>query len=440
MARRLKRSIRHGILIAGALTVSMAMGVGLGRCSAGSAANVNDKEEASAPPPHLNDTLTNAMSTFASTAALDKAVERYLRRWEIVGAQLAYSRNDTLLYARGYGWADKEKGVPMEPSNIMRIASVSKLVTAVGIMHLQEKGLLSLSDHVFGPDGILNDSAYTAQIRDKRYYSITVEHLLRHSAGFDTRAGDPMFYTRHIMAQNKLKEAPDNDTLLRILLRRRLGYTPGEGRWYSNLGYMLLSMIIERLTGQDYEQYMRDSVLAPAGCYDFHIAGNYYEDRLPNEVKYYPHGGCGLVEEFNNSGKMVVKCYGENDIPRLKGAGGWAASAAELSRLVASIDSCEAVADILSEESVGAMTEEMEDDAFSIGWNRTPVGKPWERTGSMTGTSALVMHYPDGECLILLTNTSTWKGHGFSTDTKQLFARLRRDFSGKMPDVNLFYP
>ncbi len=60
-------------------------------------------------------------------------------------------RNDSLLFAKGYGEADTDK--KMGPGNILRMASVSKLVTAVGIMVLQERGLLSIKDHVFGPDG-----------------------------------------------------------------------------------------------------------------------------------------------------------------------------------------------------------------------------------------------------------------------------------------------
>ena len=69
---------------------------------------------------------------------MDSVIERYLKRWEINGAQLVITRNDSLLYARGFGMADKERGIRMEPNMLMRFASVSKLITAVGIMKLQE--------------------------------------------------------------------------------------------------------------------------------------------------------------------------------------------------------------------------------------------------------------------------------------------------------------
>ena len=408
------------------------------RCSCGGCSGKDDTEKAEQRIVHLNDTLTNALVDVPELHDMDSIMRRYLKRWELNGAQLAVTRNDSLLYVKGYGWADKERNVLMEPCHIMRMASVSKLVTAVGIMKLQEMGRLKLSDKVFGPHGILNDTTYINSIRDKRYYDITVEQLLRHKAGFNNYAGDPMSSTRYIMMQNRLTTPPTHRELLRILLRRHLGYTPGTGRCYSNLGYTILSMIIEKRSGMSYEQFMQDKVLRPAGCFDFHIAGIYYRDRRPNEVRYYMHGGSEPVYEYNNSGKKVDKCYGDTDIPRLAGAGAWAASAAELSRLIASIDGCSVLPDVISPQSVKAMTQQMPSGDYSLGWNYTPVGRPWIRTGSLSGTSALVMRYPDGQCWILLTNTSTWKGHGFSIDTISLFEKLRKKYMKLMPKRNLF--
>ncbi len=394
----------------------------------------------SIPQIHLNDSLSNTLSNGAAYHEIDSLIERYLKRWEINGAQIAISRNDSLLYARGFGFADKEKNIEMEPGYVMRLASVSKLLTAVGIMKLWDMKKLKMSDKVFGPQGILNDTLYNNSIKDPLYYDITVEHLLRHKAGFTTRAGDPMFSTRYIMMQNHLTTPPDNKTLLKILLKRRLGFVPGTAKWYSNVGYMLLSMIIEKKSGMTYEAFMQQHVFNPAGCYDMHIAGNYPKDRRPNETKYYMHQGSEPVYEYNNSGRKVEKCYGENDIPRLQGAGAWCGSAAELSRLIACIDGIPHVNDILSKEAVSFMTREMPNYDFSIGWNYTPENstRPWIRTGSLSGTSAIVLKYPDNECWILITNTSTWKGHGFSKDTMAFFEKLRKKYSWKLPRKDLF--
>lgn len=97
------------------------------------------------------------------------------------------------------------------------------------------------------------------------------------------------------------------------------------------------------------------------------------------------------------------------------------------------------VKDILSRKSVQFMTQEQPDHQYSIGWNYTPKSnRPWIRTGSLAGTSALILKYPDGQCWILITNTSTWKGHGFSNDTMAFFEKLRKKYMPQMPKRDLF--
>lgn len=441
---RIKKQYRTKVRLSclGCLTFIVVIISSICRCTCSSCSSYKSQEKdsiyESSNRKHLNDTLTNALSAQPELHAMDSIMQRYLKRWEIHGAQLAISRHDSLLYARGFGYADKDRKIPMEPSYIMRMASVSKLVTATGIMKLRDMGKIRLSDKVFGPKGILNDTFYVNSIRDKRYFDITVEQLLRHKAGFTNYAGDAIFSTRYIMQQNRLTTPPDHRTLLRIVLRRHLGYTPGTAQRYCNIGYTLLSLIIEKRTGMSYENFMQRYVLYPAGCYDFHIAGNYLKDRRPNETVYYMHSSSVPVPEFNNSGRMVVRCYGENDITTALGAGAWVASAAELCRLVASIDGDRIVPDVISPQAVKLMTQEMPDHQFSLGWNFTPRNRPWIRTGSLVGTSALVLRYPDGECWVFITNTSTWKGHKFSQDTMALFEKLRKRFGSKMPKRNMF--
>lgn len=441
---RIKKQYRTKVRLSclGCLTFIVVIISSICRCTCSSCSSYKSQEKDSiyeaSNRKHLNDTLTNALSAQPELHAMDSIMQRYLKRWEIHGAQLAISRHDSLLYARGFGYADKDRKIPMEPSYIMRMASVSKLVTATGIMKLRDMGKIRLSDKVFGPKGILNDTFYVNSIRDKRYFDITVEQLLRHKAGFTNYAGDAIFSTRYIMQQNRLTTPPDHRTLLRIVLRRHLGYTPGTAQRYCNIGYTLLSLIIEKRTGMSYENFMQRYVLYPAGCYDFHIAGNYLKDRRPNETVYYMHSSSVPVPEFNNSGRMVVRCYGENDITTALGAGAWVASAAELCRLVASIDGDRIVPDVISPQAVKLMTQEMPDHQFSLGWNFTPRNRPWIRTGSLVGTSALVLRYPDGECWVFITNTSTWKGHKFSQDTMALFEKLRKRFGSKMPKRNMF--
>ena len=396
-----------------------------------------------APPPPvpaiLNETLTNEMSDSTVFNAIDREVREFMKYWGIQGISLSVMRNDSLMFSKGYGWADKEKKEEMTPRHILRLASVSKLITATGIMKLEEQGRLSLDDRVFGPDGILCDSLWTAIIKDSLYFDITVEHLLRHQGGFSTRGGDPMFSTRTIMVQNRLRTPPDHETLLRTQLGKPLAFVPGETQEYSNFGFLLLSMIIEKVTGTDYETWMQESVLRPAGCLDFHIANNYYQDKYPNEVKYYVQPDDKPVSEYNNSGRSVVRCYGGNDIRALSGAGAWAASTAELCRFVATIDGRPEVPDIISVESVRRMTEWFDPDTFSLGWNDTKPTGEWTRTGTFSGTSALVKYFPDGECWVLVTNTSTWRGAGLAPFTTEMFQKSRAECSALLPHRNMFY-
>ena len=91
---------------------------------------------------YLNETLENSDSAIDELKPLDERIDSFLRVWSIRGATLAVTRNDSLVYAKGYGWADKEKGERMRPGHTLRLASVSKLITAIGIMVLQEEGKL----------------------------------------------------------------------------------------------------------------------------------------------------------------------------------------------------------------------------------------------------------------------------------------------------------
>ena len=199
----------------------------------------------------LNEVLCNDSSEFEELDGLDRKVRAYMRKWELKGASLAITRNDSLLYAKGYGWADEEKGIEMEPSHIMRMASVSKLITAVGIMVLQDEGKLSIKDTVFGPSGILNDTLFNSVIKDRNHHKITVEHLLRHQGGFYR---DPLFSSRDVKHQMQLDNPPVKEDFYKLVLSKRLSFAPGTWQRYSNFGYLLLSAIIDTVSGMPYEE------------------------------------------------------------------------------------------------------------------------------------------------------------------------------------------
>lgn len=423
---------RKGKIAAAALAV-----VAITMVALASTSRKKGHEEVTKIPINLNATLVNEMSDTSVLAGFDNQVNNYMTQWGLKGVSLSVMRNDSLLLAKGYGVADSKQ--PMQPGNILRMASVSKLVTAVGIMVLEEKGLLTLDDQVFGPGGILDDSLYNAAIKDPLYYKITVEDLLRHKAGFSKKGGDPMFSTRWIMLQNHWKTVPTKEQLTVVQLQRPLAFEPGTWQDYSNFGYLVLSMIIEKISGMSYEDFMQEKVLHPAGCVGFKLGGNYYVDKYPEEVRYYVQKDDEPAEEFNNSGRKVPRCYGGNNIQGLLGAGAWVGSTPELALLVASIDGKAEVPDIITKESVDAMTEYFDPDTFSLGWNDTKPTGEWTRTGTFAGTSALVKYFPDGECWIFITNTSTYKGPALAKHTTELFEALRARYSDKFPKRNMFY-
>ncbi len=174
--------------------------------------------------PLLNQSVSN--DSFEAEPRIDRRVRAYMTKWDIKGASLAVSRNDTLIYAKGYGKADE--GVEMTPGHIMRVASVSKLISAAAVMKMQEEGLLSLQDTVFGDRGILNDEIYNRGIGQKTgFRSITVEHLLRHQAGFRR---DPMFGVGVLMQETRSTEPLTHDQTVALGLSGRLRFAPGSAR------------------------------------------------------------------------------------------------------------------------------------------------------------------------------------------------------------------
>jgi len=183
---------------------------------------------------------------------------------------------------------------------------------------------------------------------------------------------------------------------------------------------------------------MQEEVFAPAMCHDFRIAGNYLADRHPGETRYYMQPDSPTMPSFDGRFAAVEKCYGGNNVSGSMGAGGWTGSAPELARMVACIDGHGPVDDILLPFSVAQMTNYYDPDTYSLGWNDTKVTGEWTRSGSFSGTQALIKTYPDGECWIFISNTSSWRGSRFARNIAALFENLRSRFSRDLPVRDLF--
>ena len=395
---------------------------------------IRDNEEEEFPVA-LNHLLTNQLSDLKETQKMDSQIESFMRKWEINGASLAIMKDEKLIYAKGYGWADRERGEKTEVRHIFRIASVSKLITATAIMKLYEEGKLSLESTIFGENGILNDKQFKV-FKDSRFREITIEHLLRHKGGFSVRAGDPMFNLGQISRELGLNRALTTDEIITYVLSRRLGYKPGSGTRYSNVGYLILSRVIEKVSGKSYEEYVKEHILVPAGVFDMHIAENQYTERYPNEVRYYGPSNEEPVEAYDGSRKMMPRWYGGNNIKALYGAGGWVASPSELLKLIAAIDGRSGIEDILSKKSIDYMTRS-DPSTLPIGWAKCTASGDWTRSGTLSGTSALVKYSPSGYSWVFITNTSSWKGARFPNYIDALFRGALHKVS-KWPERDLF--
>jgi CubicO group peptidase (beta-lactamase class C family) len=390
-------------------------------------------EEKATPVSHA---ITNNLSQYESMVALDSMIESFMDKWGIVGASVAITKDEKLLYAKGFGYADKETRTDVDTRHLFRIASVSKLITATAIMKLVESDSLKLNDKVFGQEGILNDSSYRS-IKDPRVKDITVKHLLEHSAGWDKRKGDPIFRV-HSIAYAMDKTLPiDLGVIIEYVLKeRKLNFVPGEEVSYSNFGYALLGEIIAKKSGISYEEYVKSNILNPIGIYDFHLGHSLAGERFPNEVKYYGlKNERKIVSSFGN-GELVPKFYGGNPMETLGAAGAWIASPAEMVKFLVAIDGKPGKPDILSKESLKIMATN-HNGMRPFGWTgTTPDGFCW-RTGTLSGTSALLIKQQNGLSWFFVMNTTPRYGARFPV---QINRTMLQGFSAieQWPEYDLF--
>jgi CubicO group peptidase (beta-lactamase class C family) len=379
--------------------------------------------------------LDNSNSIGKEFSGVEKTINSFLRKWSIAGASVAIAKDGKLVFARGFGYADTSTRVEIQPFNKFRIASISKLITAVGIMKLYEDGNLSLNDTVFGSNGILNDPYY-ADPKDKRVYGITVAHLLSHEAGWTSMYGDQMFMPLVVAEKMGIKPPVDTKTILRFALDKRLHYTPGTGRAYSNLGYGVLGLIIEKVSGMSYEEYCKRKILEPLGIFDMSIAGNLPSEKKPYEVSYYEPSDVVLKPSIYGTGEMVTPSHGGNDIRALGGAGAWLATAPDLLRLLLAIDGFKSRPDILTDESIRFMTDN-ENGFAPVGWKTTVYDGTWWRTGSFPGSAGVMKRQSDGISWVVLFNSSSWNGPEIYLNINNMMYRVLSQIK-PWPEYDLF--
>ncbi|MBV9886998.1 MAG: beta-lactamase family protein, partial [Acidobacteria bacterium] len=241
------------------------------------------------------------LPTAEEDAAMSRVAHNFMSRFSIPALSVAIIRDSKFVYERPFGIADTKQHAECSNTSVFRIASVSKPITSVAIFTLLEQGKLNLNDKIFGPSGIL---AFDFGKTFRQYVTdVTVDHLLTHtSGGWPNDDTDPMFRNDSWDHKRLIAESIANIPLT---------YPPGTHWAYSNFGYCILGRVIEKVSGQPYEHFVQQSVLAPCGVTDMRIAGNSYLNRAPNEVEY--------------AGQFNEDPYNMN-VRRMDSHGGWIAT------------------------------------------------------------------------------------------------------------------
>ena len=346
---------------------------------------------------------------------LDRLMTDFVSRHQLPGASLAVTRNGRLVYARGFGLADRQSGDPVLPTSRFRIASLSKPVTSVAILQLVEAGRLKLDDPVAEILGL------EPEVDARRSRRVTVRQCLQHTGGWDrSDSFDPMFQSIRISRVLDTKAPAGPAEVIRFMQKWPLDFDPGTRYAYSNYGYCLLGRVIEKISGQSYERYVQARVLKPMGVTRMRIGRTRIEGRAKGEVRYHVDGekvGLSVFEE--DLGKRVSRAYGAWNLEAMDSHGAWIASAVDMVRFASALES-PGRKPFLKAESLDVMFEppaapvsrksdgSVEDVFYGLGFSVRRLGdgrmNQWH-TGSLPGTSTLLVRRHDGMAWAVMFNS-----------------------------------
>jgi len=211
----------------------------------------------------------------ALTTKIDQLLSEKFKSNE-TGATAIVSKKGQVIYKKAFGMANLELNIPMQTDNVFRIGSISKQFTAIAILRLMEQGKLGLQDDItkFIPD------------YPNHGHKITVEHLLTHTSGIQS-------YTsmKEFGAISRLDKKPEE--FITFFKNQPMEFAPGTKWNYNNSGYFLLGIIIEKVSGKTYPEYVEENIFEPLGmtnsCYgsDTKI--------IKNRAAAYSKGDSGFV-------------------------------------------------------------------------------------------------------------------------------------------------
>jgi CubicO group peptidase (beta-lactamase class C family) len=350
----------------------------------------------------------------------DVIIKNFLTAYDIPGATVAIAKDGKIVYMRAFGYSDISKTIVTQPYNLFRIASLSKQVTSIAIMKMMQSGQLTMNSKVFGARGILEQHPVfsTAAITDSRIYNITIQQLLEHSAGWNRDLNcnpnpttpypyffsgcDPISFPLRVTMLTGTANPVTKDAHIKFLLEKGLDFTPGTSYSYSNIGYLVLGEVIEKLSGLSYEKYVQDSIMAPLGIFDMHVGKNLLTDKQEREGEYVGNGYTTL--SCYNTGLYVPWEYGGFSVEAMDAHGGWIASSRDMLKLLTAVDGFSTKPDILSPAAIVTMTTPSANNQYyAKGWSVNTFNN-WWHTGALDGTASEQVRTGTGYTWIIILN------------------------------------
>ena len=191
-----------------------------------------------------------AQDTAPPLARMEQVIQSHVSTGAFMGTVLV-ARGNGVVISKGYGMANLELDVPNTPSTKFRLGSITKQFTAAAILLLEERGKLKIGDRLktYLPDAPM------------AWDRITIFNVLTHTSGIPNFTA----FANYSEIKSASRSAADAVATFRD---RPLDFGPGEQYSYSNSGYLVLGAIIERVTGQSYEQFLTENIFAPLGMSD----------------------------------------------------------------------------------------------------------------------------------------------------------------------------
>jgi len=397
-------------------------------------------------------TALTAAPRVTPAAAFDPAMAQFMEKRSVPGGALAVVKDGRLVYAKGYGWADRDQQLPVKPNALFRIASISKPFTAVAVLKLVEAGKFTLEDRVFELLK-LEPRVPPGRTLDERWRSITLRQLLQHTGGWDRdKSYDPMFRPRPIAEAVNESPPARPDAVIRYMLGQPLDFDPGTRYAYSNFGYCLLGRVIEKASGQPYEKFVRDNVLAPVGIRRMRLGASREDGRADGEVRYYTLKDDTAASVFPEVTDRVPWPYGGFHLEAMDSHGGWIASAVDLVRFATALDTGRPTA-LLKRAAMKEMIAapappvsrnaegDLADHWYGCGWLVRPVGSAGKcntwHSGSLPGTYTLLVRRADGLTYAALYNQRSKDWANGDAEIDPILARASRKVTA-WPTRDLF--